>query len=75
MGSAPELIAVAVHSVSLNPVGYKLMEMLPWPMVKLPMIPEGDFSGWIADPNGHESKWNINDGKLVISNQYIGKRI
>lgn len=51
------------------------MEMLPWPMVKLPMIPEGDFSGWIADPNGHESKWNINDGELVISNQYTGKKI
>jgi NADPH:quinone reductase-like Zn-dependent oxidoreductase len=58
---------LAVHSVSLNPVGYKLMEMLPWPMVKLPMIPEGDFAGWVADPNGHESKWNINDGELSLA--------
>ncbi|GHJ88726.1 hypothetical protein NliqN6_5128 [Naganishia liquefaciens] len=57
----PTEVLVKVHSVSLNPVGYKLMEMLPWPMVKLPMIPEGDFAGWIADPNGHEDKWNIND--------------
>ncbi|KAJ9097583.1 hypothetical protein QFC21_004617 [Naganishia friedmannii] len=54
-------VLIKVHSVSLNPVGYKLMGMLPWPLAKLPMIPEGDFSGWVADPNGHDDKWKIND--------------
>lgn len=57
----PNEVVVKVHSVSLNPVGYKLMGMLFWPLCKLPMIPEGDFSGWVADPNGHDSKWRIND--------------
>lgn len=38
-------------------------------MAKLPMIPEGDFAGWIADPNGHESQWNINDGESVVPSE------
>ncbi|KAJ9123876.1 hypothetical protein QFC22_000664 [Naganishia vaughanmartiniae] len=57
----PNEVLIKVHSVSLNPVGYKLMGLLPWPVAKLPMIPEGDFAGWVADPNGHDTKWKIND--------------
>lgn len=50
-----------VHSVALNPVGYKLMQLVPWPMARYPMIPEGDFSGTIV-AGENTGGWNVKKG-------------
>lgn len=51
-----------VHSVGLNPVGYKLMAMTVWPLFKLPAIPELDFSGTVVDANG--TTWKTGQSEL-----------
>lgn len=53
-----------VQSVALNPVGYKLMGMLGWPIATLPAIPEQDVSGTIVDANG-VARWQVGDGEFT----------
>jgi NADPH:quinone reductase-like Zn-dependent oxidoreductase len=50
-----------VHSVALNPVGYKLMQTLPSLVAKFPANPESDLSGWVVDANG--SQFVVGDGE------------
>lgn len=40
-----------MHYAALNPVGYKLMGLVPWPLITLPSIPEQDFSGRVVNGN------------------------
>ncbi|KAJ3530617.1 hypothetical protein NMY22_g8500 [Coprinellus aureogranulatus] len=51
---APGEVLVKVHAAALNPLGYKLMTMVPGFVSKRPYVPEHDFSGTIVDSNGSE---------------------
>ncbi|CED84054.1 Zinc-binding oxidoreductase [Phaffia rhodozyma] len=55
----PEFVLVKVHSVALNPVGYKMMPALPSFARKYPSILEFDLAGTVVDPNG--STFNVGD--------------
>ncbi|KIJ44140.1 hypothetical protein M422DRAFT_30646 [Sphaerobolus stellatus SS14] len=45
---------VKVHAAALNPVGWKIMRLLPNIIAKRPQIAEYDLAGTIADSNGTE---------------------
>lgn len=53
-----------VHSVGLNPLGYKLMGTVPWPIARYPIVAENDFAGTIADANGH-TDWHVGQGAFA----------
>ncbi|KAJ9117260.1 hypothetical protein QFC20_000405 [Naganishia adeliensis] len=55
---APGEVLVKVHSVALNPLGYKLMGSVPWPIARYPIVAENDFAGTIVDANGH-TDWHV----------------
>jgi NADPH:quinone reductase-like Zn-dependent oxidoreductase len=59
-----------VHSVALNPVGYKLMQTLPSLVAKLPANPESDLSGWVVDANG--SQFVVGDGESGVLSSSAG---
>lgn len=58
----PGQVLVRVKACALNPVGHKVMGLAPWPVVKLPMIPEQDFSGTVVDANG--TQW-VNGAEVL----------
>ncbi|PCH38315.1 NAD(P)-binding protein [Wolfiporia cocos MD-104 SS10] len=47
-------VLVKVQAAALNPIGYKLMQLLPGFVLKRPYIPEHDFAGVVVDSNGTE---------------------
>lgn len=47
-------VLVKVQAAALNPVGYKMMKLLPGFILKRPYIPEYDLAGVIVDTNGSE---------------------
>ncbi|KAF8917207.1 hypothetical protein CPB85DRAFT_1215370 [Mucidula mucida] len=52
-------VLVKVQAVALNPLGYKLMKLLPNWMTKRPYPPEYDLSGVIED--GNDSEFHAGD--------------
>ncbi|KAF8644811.1 hypothetical protein AX16_008268 [Volvariella volvacea WC 439] len=55
-------VLVRVQAAALNPVGWKLMKLLPNFIARRPFIAEHDFSGVIADPG--DSSFAVGDGVL-----------
>ncbi|KAA1471271.1 NAD(P)-binding protein [Dentipellis sp. KUC8613] len=51
----PGEVLVKVQAAALNPVGYKLMGMLPNFIAKRPLTAESDFTGIVANGNG--TRW------------------
>ncbi|KAI0689116.1 hypothetical protein BC835DRAFT_1407907 [Cytidiella melzeri] len=49
---APGEVLIKVHAAALNPVGYKLMGLLPNFLVKRPQVAENDFAGVVVNGNG-----------------------
>ncbi|KAI0063403.1 NAD(P)-binding protein [Artomyces pyxidatus] len=58
----PGRVLVKVEAAALNPVGYKMMRLLPNFLAKRPVTAEQDFSGVIVNRNG--TKWA--DGDAVF---------
>ncbi|TFY68889.1 hypothetical protein EVG20_g3367 [Dentipellis fragilis] len=58
----PGEVLVKVQAAALNPIGYKLMCMLPNFIAKRPLTAESDFAGIVANGNG--TKWL--DGEAVF---------
>ncbi|KAJ2925233.1 hypothetical protein H1R20_g11882, partial [Candolleomyces eurysporus] len=54
----PGEVLVKIQASALNPVGYKMMKMLPDFLGKRPYIPEHDFSGVVVDSNGSQEYSN-----------------
>ncbi|OCH92073.1 NAD(P)-binding protein [Obba rivulosa] len=52
-------VLVKIQAASLNPVGYKLMGLLPNFLAKRPHVAEFDLAGVIIDGNG--TKWKAGD--------------
>ncbi|TDL27567.1 NAD(P)-binding protein [Rickenella mellea] len=48
----PGEVLVKIQAAALNPVGYKLMKMLPNWLAKRPHVAENDFAGVVVDANG-----------------------
>ncbi|THH01706.1 hypothetical protein EW026_g1039 [Hermanssonia centrifuga] len=55
-------VLIKVQAAALNPVGYKLMQMVPNFIARRPLVPELDYSGIVVDSNGTELK----DGQAVF---------
>jgi len=53
---APGEVLVKVHAAALNPVGYKLMKLVPNAMSNRPRVAEYDLSGVVVDANGTRFK-------------------
>ncbi|KAF9566242.1 NAD(P)-binding protein [Agrocybe pediades] len=49
---APGEVLVQIQAAALNPVGYKLMRVLPNFAARRPRIPEFDLAGVVVDANG-----------------------
>jgi len=49
-------VLVKVQAAALNPVGFKIMRLVPNFMANRPVVAEHDFAGIIADANGSEFK-------------------
>lgn len=45
-------VLVKVHAAALNPVGSKLMKLVPGFIAKRPYVPESDLAGVVVDANG-----------------------
>ena len=54
-------VLLKVHSVALNPVGYKAMMYFPSFTVKKPCIPESDVSGVIVTVGKDVKEWKVGD--------------
>ncbi|KAF8892619.1 chaperonin 10-like protein [Infundibulicybe gibba] len=50
----PGDVLVKIQAAALNPVGYKLMRLIPNIMSGRPFVAEHDFTGVVADANGAE---------------------
>lgn len=53
-------VLVKIQAAALNPVGYKLMGLLPNFLAKRPIVAEHDFSGVIVDANG-STEFSVGD--------------
>jgi len=52
----PGFVLVKIEAAALNPVGYKMMGLVPNFFTKRPHVAEFDFTGTIADANGTHFK-------------------
>ncbi|EMD32979.1 hypothetical protein CERSUDRAFT_118408 [Gelatoporia subvermispora B] len=52
-------VLVKVQAAALNPIGYKLMQLLPNFLMKRPHVAEYDLTGIVVDGNG--TKWKTGD--------------
>ncbi|OCH89445.1 NAD(P)-binding protein [Obba rivulosa] len=71
---SPGDVLVKVQAAALNPVGYKLMKLLPNFIAKRPHIAEYDLAGVVVDGNG--TKWKAGDAVygMITSQQTMKTR-
>ncbi|RXW21116.1 hypothetical protein EST38_g4734 [Candolleomyces aberdarensis] len=51
-------VLVKIQASALNPIGYKMLKLLPDFLAKRPYIPEHDFSGFVVDSNNSQEYSN-----------------